>query len=100
LRNFSPQSRKTTEEADMRSDEPHRTFEIERVQERIAALESDRAALMRAIRGMREGKLDDRYLTDTVRAELARSSSYGVLLEALEVEISCLRQGLAEMQAA
>jgi hypothetical protein len=80
----------------VRSDEPYRTFEIERARERIEALESDRAGLMRAIRGMRNGKLDDRYLTDVVRAELARCRSYGVLLETLEVEIDCLRQALAE----
>ena len=79
----------------MRRDEPYRTFEIERTQERIEALESDRAGLMRAIRGMRKGRLDDRYLNDVLRAELARSRSYGVLLETLEVEIRWLREGLA-----
>jgi hypothetical protein len=45
---------------------------------------------------MRKGKLDDRYLNDVLRAELARSRSYGVLLETLEVEIRWLREGLAE----
>lgn len=79
----------------MRRDEPYRTFEIERARERIEVLESDRAGLMRAIRGMRKGELDDRYLNDVVRAELARSRSHGVLLETLEVEIRWLRQGLA-----
>jgi hypothetical protein len=79
----------------VRRDEPYRTFEIERARERIEALESDRAGLMRAIRGMRMGKLDDRHLSDVVRAELDRSRSYGVLLETLEVEIRWLRQGLA-----
>jgi len=79
----------------MRRDEPYRTFEIDRTKERIEALEGDRAGLMRAIRGMRKGKLDDRYLSDVLRAELARSRSYGVLLETLEVEIRWLREGLA-----
>lgn len=81
----------------MRSDEPYRTFEIERTKERIEALEGDRAGLMRAIRGMCKGRLDDSYLNDVLRAELARSRSYGVLLETLEVEIRWLRRGLAEM---
>jgi|GEM_PF-2512464 len=79
----------------MRTDEPSRTFEIERTKERIEVLESDRAELMRAIRGMRKGTLDDRHLNDVLRAELARSRSYGILLETLEVEIRWLREGLA-----
>jgi len=75
----------------MRTEEPYRTFELERLRERIAALEDDRSRLMAAIRHMRRGRLDSRYLTDALRAELARSPSYGVLLETLEVEIRCLR---------
>jgi hypothetical protein len=77
--------------------DPCQTFEAERLRERIAALEADRSGLMAAIRHMRRGRLDGRYLTDTLRAELARASSYGVLLETIEVEIRCLRQRLAEL---
>lgn len=79
------------------SDCPEQTFEIDRLRERIAALEEDRSGLMAAIRHMRRGRLDGRYLTDTLRAELARASSYGVLLETIEVEIRCLRRRLAEL---
>lgn len=80
----------------MRTEEPYRGFQVERLGERIAALEEDRASLMAAIRHQRRGRLDGRYLTDTVRAELDRSASYGVLLEGLEVEVRCLRRYLAE----
>lgn len=72
--------------------------QAERLRERIAALESDRASLMAAIRHQRRGRLDGRYLTEGLRAELARSPSYGVLLETLEVEIRCLRRCLAEQE--
>lgn len=71
---------------------------MERLRERIAAVEDDRSALIAAIRHIRRGKLDGRYLTGTVRAELARSPHHGVLLETLEVELRCLRRCLAELE--
>ena len=74
------------------TDCPRQTRDADRLRERIAALEADRAALMASIRHMRRGRLDDSYLTDSLRAELARTSSYGVLLETIEVEIRCLRR--------
>lgn len=73
-------------------DDPYRTLETERIRERFNLLEGDRADLMAAIRHMRRGRLDDRYITDVLRAELARSSRYGVLLETIEAEIRCLRR--------
>jgi hypothetical protein len=79
------------------TDDPYRTFEIERLGERIKTRESDRAGLMASIRHMRRGRLDGRYLNDVLHAELARSPSYGVLLETIEVEIRCLRDRLAEL---
>lgn len=75
-----------------------RTLEAERLHERIAVLEADRAGLMGSIRHMRRGRLDGRYLTDSVRAELARTSSYGVLLETIEVEVCCLRRCVTELE--
>lgn len=69
------------------TDDPYRTLDSER----LRVLEGDRAGLMAAIRHMRKGRLDDRFLTDVLRAELARSPSYGVLLETIEAEIRCLR---------
>jgi hypothetical protein len=74
-----------------------RTFEVARLRERIAHLEEDRSGLMAAVRHMRRGRLDGRYLTDALRAELARSASPGVLLETIEVEIRCLRDRLTEL---
>jgi hypothetical protein len=47
---------------------------------------------MAAARHMRRGRLDGRYLSDVLRAELARSANPGVLLETIEVEIRCLRE--------
>jgi hypothetical protein len=78
-------------------DEPYRTLEIKRLHERIAHLEEDRSALMAAVRHTRRGRLDCRYLTDVLRAELARSPHPGVLLETIEVEIRCLRSRLATL---
>ena len=75
-----------------------RTLEAERLRERIATLEADRSGLMASIRHMRRGRLDGSYLTDSLRAELARTSSYGVLLETIEVEIRCLRRCLTELE--
>jgi hypothetical protein len=46
---------------------------------------------MAAIRHMRGGQLDDRFLNDVLRAELARSSCYGVLLETIEALPAPLR---------
>ena len=82
---------------DNKPDCRYRTLEIERLRERIGVLEEDRSGLMAAIRHMRRGRLDGRYLTDALRAELARSSSYGVLLETIEVELGCLRNRLADL---
>jgi hypothetical protein len=73
-------------------DDPNRTLEIERLRERIGLLEEDRGGLMAAIRHMRQGQLDDRFLNDVLRAELARSPDYGVLLESIEVTLRCLRR--------
>jgi len=73
-------------------DDPHRTLDIERLRERIGLLEEDRGSLMAAIRHMRQGKLDDRFLNDVLRAELARNPDYGVLLEGIEAEICYLRR--------
>lgn len=70
------------------------TLEAQRLRERIAHLEEDRGGLMAAIRHVRRGRLDGRFLTDALRAELARSPSYGVLLETIEAEIRCLRRCL------
>ncbi len=74
-----------------------RAFEVARLRERIAHLEEDRSGLMAAVRHMRRGRLDGRYLTDAIRAELARSADHGVLLETIEVEIRCLRDRLAAL---
>jgi hypothetical protein len=74
-----------------------RSFEVARLRERIAHHEEDRAGLMAAARHMRRGRLDGRYLTNVLRAELARSTDPGVLLESIEVEIRCLRNRLAEL---
>lgn len=74
------------------SEDPHQTLEADRLRERIGALESDRVSLMAAIRHMRGGRLDDRFLNDVLRAELARSPGHGVLLETIEAEIRCLRR--------
>jgi hypothetical protein len=52
---------------------------------------------MAAVRHKRRGRLDGRYLTDALRAELARSSNPSVLLETIEVESRCLRDRLAEL---
>jgi hypothetical protein len=76
----------------------YRTLEVERLRERITALEEDRSGLMAAIRHMRRGRLDRRHLTESLRAELARSPSYGVLLETIEVELDCLRRCLSELE--
>jgi len=75
------------------ADSPHQQhYDYERLRERVAVLEEDRAGLMAAIRHMRAGRLDDRFLNDVLRAELARSPRYGVLLETIEAEIRCLRR--------
>jgi hypothetical protein len=79
-------------------DRPALSLEIERLGERIAVLEADRSGLMASIRHMRRGRLDSHYLTDSLRAELARAAAPGVLLETIEVEIRCLRQCLADME--
>lgn len=72
---------------------PHQQrYDDDRLRERIGLLEEDRGGLMAAIRHMRRGRLDDRFLNDVLRAELARSPSYGVLLETIEAEIRCLRR--------
>lgn len=65
---------------------------VDRIRERVAVLESDRVSLMAAIRHMRGGQLDERFLTDVLRAELARSPGHGILLETIEAEIRCLRR--------
>lgn len=78
---------------------PYPTLEAERLRERIAVREADRSGLMASIRHMRRGRLDGRYLTDALRAELARTPSHGVLLETIEVEIRCLRRCLAKSEA-
>lgn len=83
--------------ADNPTDYLDRTFEVARLRERIAHLEEDRSGLMAAVRHMRRGRLDGRYLTDALRAELARSVNPGVLLETIEVEIRCLRDRLTEL---
>jgi hypothetical protein len=67
-------------------------YDTDRLRERAAVLEADRGALMAAIRHMRQGQLDDRFLNDVLRAELARSPDYGVLLESIEVALRCLRR--------
>lgn len=59
----------------------------DRLREQIAALESDRASLMSAIRHMRKGLLDVSRLTDSVRERLANAPSYGVLLDQIETEL-------------
>jgi hypothetical protein len=58
------------------------TLKAERLRERIAHLEEDRGGLMASIRHMRRGRLDGS--TDSLRAELARALSPGVLLEDIE----------------
>jgi hypothetical protein len=78
------------------SDNPHQTPETERLRERIGLLEEDRGGLMTAIRHMREGRLDDRFLNDVLRAELARSPDYGVLLESIEAELRRLRSRVGQ----
>lgn len=72
-------------------DDPHRTLDVERLRKRIGLLEEDRGGLMAAIRHMRQGKLDDRFLNDVLRAELARNPDYGVLLESIEAALRYLR---------
>jgi hypothetical protein len=67
-------------------------YDDDRLRERIGLLEEDRGGLMAAIRHMRQGQLDDRFLNDVLRAELARSPDYGVLLESIEVALRCLRR--------
>lgn len=79
-------------------DRPALSLEIERLRERIAALEADRSGLMAAILHTRRGRLDGRYLTASLRAELARAAAPGVLLETIEVEIRCLQRCLADME--
>jgi hypothetical protein len=76
--------------------DPYLKLEAERLRERIATLEEDRAGLMASIRHIRRGRLDESYLTNSLRAELARAPSYGVLLETIEVEIRCLRRCVAD----
>jgi hypothetical protein len=71
-------------------------YDEARLSERVAVLEADRGSLMAAIRHMRAGRLDDRFLNDVLRAELARSPRYGVLLETVEAEIRCLRRCIAQ----
>ncbi len=80
-----------------RPDDPYRTLEQRRLRERIAALEDRRARLMAAVRHMRQGKLDDSYLDDVLRAELA-DIPHGVLLESIEIESDCLRRRLGELE--
>jgi len=70
----------------------YQALEAERLRERITHLEEARSGLMAAIRHMRGGRLDARFLNDILRAELARSPRYGVLLETIEAEIRCLRR--------
>ncbi|HXF31582.1 MAG TPA: hypothetical protein VN522_08670 [Solirubrobacterales bacterium] len=67
-------------------------FDRDRLRERIGLLEEDRGGLMAAIRHMRQGQLDDHFLNDVLRAELARSPDYGVLLESIEAALRCLRR--------
>jgi hypothetical protein len=69
-------------------------YDEDRLSKRVAVLEADRGGLMAAIRHMRGGRLDDRFLNDVLRAELDRSPCYGVLLETIEAEIRCLRRFL------
>jgi len=71
-------------------------YDKDRLSERVAVLEADRGALMAAIRHMRGGRLDDRFLNDVLRAELDRSPCYGVLLETIEAEIRCLRRWVGQ----
>lgn len=71
-------------------------LESKRLRERIAHLEEDRAGLMAAIRHMCGGRLDDRFLSDVLRAELARSPRYGVLLETIEAELRCLCRSMSD----
>ncbi len=72
-------------------------LEIERLTERIAVLEEDRARLMAYSRSPRHGKYDESRLNDRLRLELAQTSS-GMLLETVEVEARCLRRCLAELE--
>lgn len=72
--------------------DPPMTLDAERLRERIGLLEEDRGGLMAAIRHMRRGQLDDRFLNDVLRAELARSPDYGVLLESIEAALRSLRR--------
>lgn len=73
-------------------DHPGDQLEVDRLSERVELLEADRGSLMAAIRHMRGGRLDDRFLNDALRAELERAPGYGVLLETIEAEIRCLRR--------
>jgi hypothetical protein len=73
-------------------DHPVHKLDGVRLRERMAVLEADRGGLLASIRHMREGRLDDSFLNDVLRAELARSPDYGVLLETIEAEIRCLRR--------
>jgi len=73
--------------------------EAERLRERIAVLEESRSCLMAYSLSPRKGQYDDSLLTDSLRLELERAPSSGVLLETVEVEIRCLRKRLAELKA-
>jgi hypothetical protein len=77
---------------------PYKELDASRLRERIVVLESDRVGLMASIRHTRRGRLDDSYLNDSLRAELARAYSPGVLLETIEVEVSCLRRCLTDLE--
>lgn len=79
-------------------DHPGDPSKKDRLRERIAALESDRASLMSAIRHMRKGLLDVSRLTDSVRKRLADAPSYGVLLDQIETEIRHRRAQLKDQQ--
>lgn len=73
--------------------------EVERLRERIAVLEENRSCLMAYSLSPRKGQYDASLLTDSLRLELERAPSSGVLLETVEVEIRCLRKRLAELEA-
>ena len=81
----------------MNEDRRRQALETERLGERVAILESRRAALMAAVRHMQKGLLDQSYLDDVLRSELA-DTEHGVLLETIEVEIDCLRHRMAELK--
>jgi hypothetical protein len=71
-------------------------YDEDRLSERAPVLEADRGSLMAVIRHTRGGRLDDSFLNDALRAELARSPGHGVLLETIEAEIRCLRRFLSQ----